>query len=118
MESVTIQDRTYQFSVAIITTFRLLQYSEEDKLYRHQLLRSATSIGANVVEAQYAASRKQFLQYMQVALRSSNETTYWLRLMMQTAKAHQQGIEDLLERNQVISKILAAILITGKRNLQ
>ncbi len=83
-------------------------------IIRRQLIRSATSIGANVVEAQEAASKKEFLQYINIALRSSRETGYWLELSETVGIIPKVDVRDLMNENISISNILAAILLKGR----
>jgi four helix bundle protein len=108
-----IQDRSYQFSIGII---RFLD-RKKDVPYsiRDQLLRSATSIGANLIEARGSGSKKEFIRFYQIALKSSNETEYWLNIINDGF-----GIEtgELIAENQQVSKIIAASILTmkGKRS--
>ena len=83
-----------------------------------QLLRSSTSIGANVVEAKASSSKRDYLKYFQIALKSANETLYWLILFRETDKNNlKQEIINLYKEAEEISKILASSVLTlkGKR---
>ncbi|MDQ7947482.1 MAG: four helix bundle protein [Pedobacter sp.] len=112
-----IKVRCYQFSKSVIdllgkTKFNRLYFSIMD-----QLLRSATSIGANVVEGKAGSSRKDFKNYYTIALKSSNETKYWLCLMRDTnvIDINKEIIKELLDEADQISKILASIIINLNR---
>lgn len=81
--SANIQELSYDFACRIT---RLFQYLTEDAQYREyifskQIVRSGSSVGANVMEAQHAQSDADFLSKMQIALKEANETEYWLNLL-------------------------------------
>jgi len=80
-----------------------------------QLLRSITSIGANVIEAQASSSRKEFTHYFQIALKSANESKYWLKLLAQTFESQKDTINVIYNEVVEISKILGASIITLKK---
>lgn len=108
-----IKVRSYDFSKSIIeliskANFNRLYFSVVD-----QLLRSATSIGANVVEAKAGSSRKDFKNFYTIALKSANETKYWLCLIRDTdvIELDRERIKELLIEADEISKILASIII-------
>ncbi len=89
--------RCYCFSIAII---KFLKELPEKKIYWvifDQLLRSATSIGANIVEAKSSSSRKDFIKFYEIALKSANETKYWLILIKESMPEFKQGAEQLLK---------------------
>jgi four helix bundle protein len=108
-----IKVRSYHFSKSIIN---LISKANFNRLYFSiidQLLRSATSIGANVVEAKAGSSRKDFRNYYCIALKSANETKYWLCLIRDTdvIEIDREIIKELLKEVDEISKILASIII-------
>lgn len=117
MTDVTIQHRAFQFSLRVV---QCLQKEGADHLQeplRKQLIRSATSIGANIIEGQNCSSKKAFLQYRQIAYRSSKETEYWLQLLTKTHISYNKAeYQTLLDENIQISKILSTILIQTKKN--
>lgn len=84
-----------------------------------QLLRSATSIGANIIEAQAASSKKDFIKFYQIALKSANETKYWLGILRDATDADKDETNNLLEEVKSLANILGASLLTlkGKRKL-
>jgi len=118
MTIVTITNRTFQFSITIVRFIRLLPESSERQVFSRQLLRSATSIGANITEAQYSSTKRQFLQYYQIALRSSHETTYWLKLLYNLHGILRESLTNILNENEQISKVLTTSILNAKRNLQ
>ena len=82
-----------------------------------QLVRSATSIGANIIEAQASSSRREFKRYLEISLRSSNETKYWLDLLEKTEKQDMPNIEWEIKEATQISKILASSIIKLKKGM-
>jgi four helix bundle protein len=81
-----------------------------------QLVRSATSIGANVIEAKSGNSKKNMISYFTIALRSANETKYWLCLVRDTTEVEKTRIAELLNEANEISKIIAKSIITLKQS--
>lgn len=84
-----------------------------------QLIRAATSIGANIIEAQAASSKKDFVNFLNHALKSGNETKFWLSLSKEIALPHLQEIDNLLKEVDELTKILGASISTlrGKNKL-
>ena len=108
-----IKIRAYHFSKAIIN---LISKTKIERLYFSifdQLIRSATSIGANVVEAKAGSSRKDFRNFYIIGLKSANETKYWLCLIRDTevVGVDKEIVEELLKEVDEISKIIASIII-------
>jgi four helix bundle protein len=79
-----------------------------------QLLRSATSIGANYIEAQAANSKKDFTRFFHYSLKSANESKFWLALLRDSSKANKQEVNQLLDELVEISNIFGTSLITLK----
>ncbi|MCA9380946.1 four helix bundle protein [Candidatus Dojkabacteria bacterium] len=86
-------------------------------IIHNQLVRSATSIGANIVEGKASSSRREFKKYYEIALKSSNETKYWLKILLERDKTSikdKKVINELLLEAIELSKMLGA----GVRNLK
>lgn len=79
-----------------------------------QLVRSGTSIGANYFEATSASSRKDYLNYFQISLKSANETKFWLSLLKDSSKSDMAKTERLIDELEVIANILASSILTTK----
>ena len=84
MEKNALKDKTFQLSVSIIYLYRQLCNNRGNEVLARQLLRSATSIGANVREAVYGVSRADFIAKLQIALKETAETEYWIELLQET----------------------------------
>lgn len=109
-----IRHRCFFFSKEIIFFVRDCKY---DRIYSSlfdQLLRSATSIGANVVEGKAGSSKKDWKNYFAIALKSANETKYWLCLMRDTLDVSQPKINELIKEADEISKIISSIIVNAK----
>ena len=106
---ITITDRTKQFAIRIVKACYYLD--EKSGVYRilcKQLLRSGTSIGANVREAQSAQSDKDFIHKLEIALKEARESQYWLEILIETELVKKQKFEPLLQEANEIGKILVA----------
>ncbi|MDF2385263.1 four helix bundle protein [Nostoc ellipsosporum NOK] len=111
-----ISERCYCFSKEVVL---FIQGVSQEKMFRslfEQLLRSATSIAANVAEGRAGVSRRDWLNYLAIALKSANETRYWLRLINDTISLNKDALTSLSNEADELSKILAAILVKAKRN--
>ena len=79
-----IEEKSFRFAVRIVNLNKHLQTNKKEFVLSKQLLRSGTSIGANISEAQQAQSRADFLSKLEIALKEASETKYWLRLICAT----------------------------------
>lgn len=111
-----IRERCYHFSVAIVRFVRENRSSVHSALL-DQLIRSATSIGANIVEGAAASSRKEFVRFYEYALRSANETKYWLSLIRDSYEVDPAKVNPLLDEGNQISKIIASSIIRLKQQI-
>ena len=80
-----------------------------------QLLRSATSIGANLVEGAAGSSKNDFIKFYTIALKSANETKYWICLIKESIKIDAILIDSLLKEANEIFRIIATIIINAKK---
>lgn len=111
-----IIDKTFKFSLDIISLYKKLQ-NEKEYILSKQLLRSATSIGANVEEASAAQSKKDFINKMSIASKEARETKYWLNLL-DKSNLTQLNISPFLMEIEHIINILTKIIITAQTNLK
>ena len=111
-----IREKTYQFAVDIIHLYKKMQYQKEYVVSR-QIVRSGTSIGANVEEATAAQSKKDFVAKMSISSKEARETNYWLRLIRDTSIIDNGDLTDLLKDSEEIIKILTSIIKTAQKNL-
>lgn len=80
-----------------------------------QLIRSATSVGANLVEGYAGSSKNDFIRFYNIALKSANETKYWLCLIRDTILKNETKIDKLIIEADEMSKIIASIIINAKK---
>jgi four helix bundle protein len=104
--------RAYKFALAIIDLVKKFPKGEIYSVFANQLLRSATSVGANLIEARSLSSRKIFTHYYEIALRSCNETIYWLYLLRDGKLLKEERIKPLIQEATQISKMIASNLLT------
>lgn len=112
-----ITERTFRFALRIIKLFRFLnkEHSADKYILAKQLLRTGTSVGANVEEAQSGQSRADFISKMSIALKEARETNYWLRLLEAGEFVSNDKIKDLLKESEELKKILASIIVSTKK---
>jgi len=108
-------NRLIDYSVRHVEFFEGLREAKTPYPLCDQLLRAATSIGANVVEAKSSHSKKDYIKYFEIALKSANETKYWLIVVKRTKKSNKEA-NDLLSEAEEIANILASSIMTMKNN--
>ena len=99
MES-TVRDKSKMFAIRIVKLYRYLCDEKKEWVLSKQLLRCGTSIGANIVEAQAAVSRKDFLAKMYVSFKECCETEYWLELLHETGYLTNEEFESINQSRQ------------------
>lgn len=104
------------FAVDIVNTCSDLKESKKVNVLVNQLLRSGTSIGANIHEANYAASRADFINKLQIALKECYETDYWLSLLHDTNNLDNNAYQNLFAQCSKLRKLLIASITTAKKN--
>ncbi|MHC1706432.1 MAG: four helix bundle protein [Bacteroidales bacterium] len=114
-KSFAIQDLSKEFAVDIIELYKFIKTKNEYWL-GDQLVRSGTSIGALIKEAQSSESRKDFIHKMKIAAKEANETEYWLTLCAESYDFPK--VPSLLGKNRQIIKILSKILFTANQRLK
>jgi four helix bundle protein len=107
-----IQDKSFDFAVRVVKLYRHLTENKKDYVLSKQLLRSGTSIGANVEEAIGGQTRKDFGTKINLAYKEARETRYWLRLMKATDYLSESEANSMLNDCDENLKILAAITKT------
>ena len=118
MSPSPLLDKTFKFSIDIITLTRLLQQEQKEFILSKQLMRSGTSVGAMVVEAQHAESKADFIHKLAIAQKEMNETIYWLRLLNATSLLEDPLFESTNNNAIEILKMLTSSIKTTKSNLK
>jgi len=111
-----IEERSFQFALGVIKLVKILR-DKREYIFADQILRSATSIGANVSEAGAGQSKKDFIAKMSIASKEARETRYWLRLIKE-GKIIENDLEYYLDEIEQLIKILTKIVKTSQINLQ
>ena len=104
-----IEDKSFAFAVRIVKLYQYLTENKKEFVLSKQILRSGTSIGANVSEAQKGQSKADFNAKMNIALKEANETEYWLRLLRETNYLSEKEFESIESETKEIIAILVSI---------
>ena len=113
-ENNVVIDKSYAFAIRIVNCYKFLYTDKKEFVLSKQLLRSGTSIGANVEEAVGGQSRNDFFAKLSIANKEARETNYWLRIMRDTQILDLKMAESLLSDNEEILKLIGSILKTMK----
>lgn len=111
-----LDERTYKFALRVVNLVSALPRTPQGEVLGRQVLRSGTSIGANVQESYAAVSQREFTFKMSIALKESRETHYWLCLIKDSQLVAASRIDALVQEAQEIKLILAKTVITSKRS--
>src|SRR3989344_7130213 len=117
VKSNDVKIRSYKFSLEIIKFVNDLPNKRAFWSIGDQLLRAVTSIGANMIEAKASSSRREFIKFYEIALKSANESVYWLNLLNDSYPELKNRCENLLIELQEICNMLGSSVLTlkGKR---
>lgn len=107
-----VEQKSQDFALRIVKLYQYLAFEKKEYVLSKQLLRSGTSIGANIAEAQCGITRKDFLAKMYIAYKECAETKYWLNLLYQADYMNSTQYESVFEDCTDLLKILAAITKT------
>ncbi len=111
-----IVDKSFKFAIRIINLYKYVCEEKKEFVLSKQLLRSGTSIGANIKEAIQGQSKKDFLSKMNISLKEASETEYWIELLIATNYLNERDGNSILEDCVEIKKILHSIVKTSKNN--
>ena len=112
----TVEQKSFHFALQIVTLCKNLRNGKKEFVLSNQLLRSGTSIGANIAEAQQAQSRADFVSKINIALKEAAETDYWLRLITASDYLPQDQSHFYISECREIQKMLTSILKTSKKS--
>ena len=116
-EKNILLEKVDAYSNRIIRLYKYLKDEEKEFILSKQLLRSGTSIGANIAESQSAQSSADFIHKLEVALKEAKETHYWLEKLLVGEYINEVGYKSMSYDNIEIIKLLTSIIITEKRNM-
>ena len=109
-----IKERSFWFGVKIVNLVANLPKNTAGFSIGGQIVRSGTSIGANIEEAQNASTKKEFIRSMTIALKEARETEFWLRIILESKLVISENLDSLLEENRELIKILTSIVKNSK----
>ena len=116
MKENIVVEKSYTFAIGIVNCYKFLIAEKKELVLSKQLLRSGTSIGANVEEAVGSHSRKEFASKLSIAYKEARETHYWIRLLRDTGYIDAKISESLTSDNDELLKLIGSIIKTLKSN--
>ncbi len=115
MKENKLVDLSKQFAVDVVNLCTEIKENRKGNVLLNQLLRSGTSIGANIHEANYASSKADFINKFQIALKECYESSYWLALFKETKIITEEEYINMYDKCSKIRKLLIASITTAKR---
>ena len=109
-----IVDKSFDFAVRIVNLYKHMKNTKNEYVLSKQILRSGTSVGANINEAICGISKKDFLSKMYIAYKEILETIYWIKLLYKTDYLTEIDYNSIIEEANEISKILSSISKTTR----
>ena len=116
MKENIIQRKSFAFAIRIVNVFKYLQLEKKEYALSNQLIRSGTSIGANVEEAIGGQSKKDFISKISISYKEARETMYWVKLLKATFYLEEKEADSILNDAEELCKILSSILVSTKQN--
>jgi len=110
-----ILEKSFEFSLKVIETYKYLIKEKKEFVLSKQLLRAGTSIGANIHESLSAESRNDFIHKLNISLKEARETEYWLRLLLESQYLIKEKFDSCFEKLVEIIKILKSIILTTRK---
>ena len=113
-----IVSRSIQFSIRVIKLYRELEKDNVGRIIGKQLLKSGTSIGANIHEAQGGQTKPDFITKITIAFKEARETIYWLKVIEESGIIPASRLVEIRDEANQITKTLSSIILTAKQNLK
>lgn len=118
MKESILSAKSFGFSLRIIKLYKYMSSELKEFVLSKQVLRSGTSIGANVEESVHAQSKLDFISKLSIAQKEAIETNYWLRLLKESSYLTSEQADSLLVDCEELQKLLTASIKTAKQNLK
>ena len=118
MSNNVVKDKSKKFALRIIKLYKYLSEDKREYVMSKQLLRSGTSIGANICEADHSMSKREFNAKMNISLKEVAETEYWLELLSESEYINQNEFSSIIKDCTEIKGLLISIIKTTNRNLK
>ena len=117
MNKNIVKEKSFDFAIRIVKLYKYLMDEKKEFVLSKQILRSGTSIGANVNEAQQGQSRKDFLMKMNISLKECTETKYWIELLSATDYINTEQKESIITDCIELEKLLTSIVKTTSNQM-
>ena len=118
MNNNILHEKGMKFALRIIKLCEYLREEKKESIIRNQIFRSGTSIGANIAESKYAASKADFNNKLHIAIKEASETEYWIQLLFQSNILSQEEGKSILVDCVELLKMLTTALKTSKKNME
>ncbi len=118
MKENILSEKSYKFALRMIKLYKFMNQEHKEYVLSKQVLRSGTSIGANIEESVHAQSKSDFIHKLSIAQKESSETNYWLWLLRDSDYLNDKLADSLLGDCEEIQKLLTSSLKTAKSNLE
>ena len=115
MSENVIKVKSFSFALRIVKLYQFLSSEKKEFVLSKQILRSGTSIGANVEEATGGQSKKDFIAKISISYKEARETKYWIKLLVATGYLENDLSKSLLDDAEELCRILSSILLTSKQ---
>lgn len=117
MKENIVKEKSFRFAVRIVKLYRFFTIEKNEYVLSKQLLRSGTSIGSNIEEANSGQTKKDFIAKLSIALKEAKETHYWLRLMFECNYFDEKMYKSFLDECEELIMLLTSIIKTSRQNL-
>lgn len=117
MRESILRTKSYEFALNSVRICKDL-IEKREYILSKQLIRSSTSNGANIREANYAQSTKDFIHKLSISLKECDETQYWLELLYDSNYLDEVGFKSLHQQSSEIKRMLSSSILTSKKNLE
>ena len=111
----SVREKSEKFAIRIVNLYKYLISEKNEYVMSKQILRSGTSIGANLAEADYAVSKSDFLSKLYISLKETSETLYWLKILYKTDYLAEKEYNSIFSDCEEIRKILSSSTKTLKK---
>lgn len=113
-----IKDRSFLFALECLKLCKNISSEYKEFIITKQLSRSASSVGANIREAQNSSSKKEFIYKLSIAQKECNESIYWIELLVAFLELNSEGIKKLQKEANELLRILSSIVLNTKQKIQ
>ena len=117
MKENVVKNKSFQFAFRIVKLYQFLVNEKKEYVLSKQLLRSGTSIGANIEDADSGQTKKDFIAKLSISLKEAKETHYWLRLIFECDYLEQKMYKSFIDDCEELIMLLTSIIKTSRQNL-